>query len=127
VKKQVEAVVDLVSDGELSKPSYATYAKDRLTGFHGSGNSFVYQDLAEFSNLAKRVFGDPGNSRRAASALPEVYVISFSNMRTTSAEVRLEFSEGFPLALSDRRSPCLGAPFIPFHGAIARAEALVRR
>src|SRR5580704_14906585 len=60
VKKQVEAGVDLVSDGELSKPSYATYAKDRLTGFNGTSNSFVYQDLAEFPNLAKRVFGDPG-------------------------------------------------------------------
>jgi len=60
VKQQVEAGVDLVSDGELSKPSYATYVKDRLTGFAGSSNSFVYQDLAEFPNLAKRVFGDPG-------------------------------------------------------------------
>jgi 5-methyltetrahydropteroyltriglutamate--homocysteine methyltransferase len=68
VKKQVEAGVDLVSDGELSKPSYATYVKDRLTGFDGSSNSFVYQDLAEFPNLAKRVFGDPGRSRRRTPA-----------------------------------------------------------
>src|SRR5271169_781534 len=55
VKKQVEAGIDLVSDGELSKPSYATYVKDRLTGFAGSSNTFVYQDLAEFPNLAKRL------------------------------------------------------------------------
>src|SRR5271170_7841054 len=68
VKKQVEAGIDLVSDGELSKPSYATYVKDRLTGFDGSSNSFVYQDLAEFPNLAKRVFGDPGRSRRRTPA-----------------------------------------------------------
>jgi len=68
VKKQVDAGVDLVSDGELSKPSYATYVKDRLTGFGGSSNSFVYQDLAEFPNLAKRVFGDPGRSRRRTPA-----------------------------------------------------------
>ena len=46
VKKQVEAGVDLVNDGEMSKPSYATYVKDRLTGFAGSSNTFVYQDLA---------------------------------------------------------------------------------
>jgi 5-methyltetrahydropteroyltriglutamate--homocysteine methyltransferase len=75
VKKQVEAGVDLVNDGEMSKPSYATYVKDRLTGFAGSSNSFVYQDLAEFPNLAKRVFGDPGRSRRrtpACTALIEV-------------------------------------------------------
>ncbi|MBO0736774.1 MAG: cobalamin-independent methionine synthase II family protein [Alphaproteobacteria bacterium] len=68
VKKQVEAGVDLVSDGEMSKPSYATYVKDRLTGFNGTSNTFVYQDLAEFPNLAKRVFGDPGRSRRRTPA-----------------------------------------------------------
>ena len=68
VKKQVEAGVDLVNDGEMSKPSYATYVKDRLTGFAGTSNTFVYQDLAEFPNLAKRVFGDPGRSRRRTPA-----------------------------------------------------------
>src|SRR5215470_2098307 len=52
VKKQVEAGVDLVNDGEMSKPSYATYVKDRLTGFGGSSNTFVYQDLAEFPAAA---------------------------------------------------------------------------
>jgi 5-methyltetrahydropteroyltriglutamate--homocysteine methyltransferase len=68
VRKQAEAGVDLVNDGEMSKPSYATYVKDRLRGFGGTGNTFVYQDLAEFPNLAKRVFGDPGRSRRKTPA-----------------------------------------------------------
>ena len=67
-RKQVTAGVDLVNDGEMSKPSYATYIKDRLTGFDGTSNTFVYQDLAEFPNLAKRVFGDPGRSRRRTPA-----------------------------------------------------------
>ena len=44
VRKQVEAGIDLVNDGEMSKPSYATYIKDRLAGFGGTGNTFVYQD-----------------------------------------------------------------------------------
>src|SRR6267142_3750318 len=64
VRKQAGAGVDVVNDGEMSKPSYATYVKDRLNGFGGTGNTFVYQDLAEFPNLAKRVFGAPGRSRR---------------------------------------------------------------
>jgi len=68
VKKQVTAGVDLVNDGEMSKPSYATYVKDRLNGFGGTGNTFVYQDLAEFPTLEKRVFGDPGRSRRKTPA-----------------------------------------------------------
>src|SRR5215510_3849816 len=68
VKKQADAGVDLINDGELSKPSYATYVKDRLTGFGGSGNTFVYQDLADFPKLQQKVFGDPGRSRRKTPA-----------------------------------------------------------
>jgi 5-methyltetrahydropteroyltriglutamate--homocysteine methyltransferase len=68
VKKQVDAGIDIINDGEMSKPSYATYVKDRLAGFGGSGNTFVYQDLADFPELAKRVFGDPGRSRRKTPA-----------------------------------------------------------
>src|SRR5512144_354179 len=68
VRKQADAGVDLINDGELSKPSYATYIKDRLNGFGGTGNTFVYQDLAEFPKLAQKVFGDPGRSRRKTPA-----------------------------------------------------------
>jgi 5-methyltetrahydropteroyltriglutamate--homocysteine methyltransferase len=68
VKKQAEAKVDLINDGEMSKPSYATYIKDRLNGFGGTGNTFVYQDVHEFPMLEKRVFGDPGRSRRKTPA-----------------------------------------------------------
>ena len=68
VRKQVDAGIDIVNDGEMSKPSYATYIKDRLSGFGGSGNTFVYQDLVDFPNLARRVFGDPGRSRRRTPA-----------------------------------------------------------
>jgi len=68
VRKQADAGIDIVNDGEMSKPSYATYVKDRLAGFGGAGNTFVYQDLAEFPNLARRVFGDPGRSRRKTPA-----------------------------------------------------------
>jgi 5-methyltetrahydropteroyltriglutamate--homocysteine methyltransferase len=68
VKKQAEAGVDLINDGEMSKPSYATYVKDRLNGFGGTGNTFVYQDVHEFPALEKKVFGDPGRSRRKTPA-----------------------------------------------------------
>jgi 5-methyltetrahydropteroyltriglutamate--homocysteine methyltransferase len=35
VRRQVEAGVDIVSDGEMSKPSYATYIAERASGFEG--------------------------------------------------------------------------------------------
>ena len=45
VAQQKRAGLDIINDGEMSKPSYATYVKDRLSGFGGTGNTFVYQDL----------------------------------------------------------------------------------
>ena len=64
VKKQIEAGIDIANDGEMSKPSYATYIKDRLDGFGGESHPLVYQDLVDFPEFARRVFGDPGRSRR---------------------------------------------------------------
>src|SRR5438067_13727696 len=86
VKKQVEAGVDLVNDGEMSKPSYATYVKDRLTGFAGSSNTFVYQDLAEFPRLAQRVFGDPGRSRRKTPACTGPIAVADPKAAQTDAD-----------------------------------------
>jgi 5-methyltetrahydropteroyltriglutamate--homocysteine methyltransferase len=68
VQKQIASGVDIVNDGEMSKPSYATYIKDRLEGFGGTGNTYVYRDLVDFPDLARRVFGDPGRSRRKSPA-----------------------------------------------------------
>jgi 5-methyltetrahydropteroyltriglutamate--homocysteine methyltransferase len=68
VGKQTAAGVDIVNDGEMSKPSYATYIKDRLTGFGGASHPLQYQDLVDFPGMARRVFGDPGRARRKTPA-----------------------------------------------------------
>jgi 5-methyltetrahydropteroyltriglutamate--homocysteine methyltransferase len=68
VRKQADAGIAVVNDGEVSKPSYATYVKDRLTGFGGASQALQYQDLVDFPEMAKRVFGDPGRSRRKTPA-----------------------------------------------------------
>src|SRR5437899_191601 len=39
VRRQMETGVDIVNDGEMGKPSYSTYVKDRLSGFDGSEKS----------------------------------------------------------------------------------------
>jgi 5-methyltetrahydropteroyltriglutamate--homocysteine methyltransferase len=93
VGKQIAAGIDLVNDGEMSKPSYATYVKDRLSGFGGTGNTFAYQDLAEFPRLQQRVFGDPGRSRRKTPACnapiavrdPEAAEIDVGNLEAAVA------------------------------------------
>ena len=68
VRKQAAAGISVVNDGEMSKPSYATYVKDRLTGFGGQSHPLQYQDLVDFPGMARRVFGDPGRSRRRTPA-----------------------------------------------------------
>jgi len=69
VAKQLEAGVDVISDGEMSKPSYVTYVLDRLDGFGGESHPVTsYADLADFPNLHRKVFGDPGRSRRRTPA-----------------------------------------------------------
>jgi 5-methyltetrahydropteroyltriglutamate--homocysteine methyltransferase len=58
VDRQIAAGIDIVSDGELGKPSYSTYVKDRLTGFGGEGAMPMPADLAEYPEYARRVLGD---------------------------------------------------------------------
>jgi 5-methyltetrahydropteroyltriglutamate--homocysteine methyltransferase len=54
VRLQVESGVDLVSDGEMSKISYATYIKDRITGFDGDSPRSAPQDLEMFPSFLER-------------------------------------------------------------------------
>ena len=64
VRKQTAAGVDIVNDGEMSKPSYATYIKDRLNGFGGESQPPPYPDLVAFPGLHQKVYGDRGRARR---------------------------------------------------------------
>ena len=54
VAKQVEVGVDVVSDGEMSKISYATYIKDRITGFDGDSGREPPSDLEAFPGFLQR-------------------------------------------------------------------------
>jgi 5-methyltetrahydropteroyltriglutamate--homocysteine methyltransferase len=55
VRRQVEVGIDVVSDGEMSKISYATYIADRFTGFAGDTPREPGQDLVEFPNLMQKL------------------------------------------------------------------------
>src|SRR5690242_17996907 len=53
VRRQVEAGIDVVSDGEQAKPDYSTYIKDRLTGFQGEPVSLgPTRDQLDFPDYA---------------------------------------------------------------------------
>lgn len=60
VKKQVEAGIGIVSDGETSKISYATYVKDRYTGFAGDSPRNAPADLKLFPGFLERIAAEGG-------------------------------------------------------------------
>ncbi|MEJ6746609.1 MAG: cobalamin-independent methionine synthase II family protein [Yoonia sp.] len=65
VAKQVAAGVDIVSDGETSKISYATYVKDRYTGFGGDSPRNAPADLKQFPSFLKRLAEEGGSPQYA--------------------------------------------------------------
>ena len=65
VRRQVAAGVGIVSDGETSKISYATYVKDRYTGFDGDGPRNVPADLKRFPSYLARIAKEGSGPRFA--------------------------------------------------------------
>ncbi|HEV7135528.1 MAG TPA: cobalamin-independent methionine synthase II family protein [Steroidobacteraceae bacterium] len=55
VRRQVDVGIDVVSDGETSKISYATYVSERLSGFGGDTPREPGQDLVEFPGLLRKL------------------------------------------------------------------------
>ena len=55
VKKQVDLGIDFISDGEMSKISYATYVKDRIDGFSGESERKAPKDLDDFPTFKERI------------------------------------------------------------------------
>ena len=55
VKKQIDLGIDFISDGEMSKISYATYVKDRIDGFSGESERKAPQDLDDFPTFKERI------------------------------------------------------------------------
>ncbi len=65
VGKQAAAGIDIVSDGETSKISYATYVKDRYTGFAGDSPRNAPADLKMFPGFLQRLANDGGTPQYA--------------------------------------------------------------
>ncbi|MEM7441897.1 MAG: cobalamin-independent methionine synthase II family protein [Pseudomonadota bacterium] len=65
VARQAEAGIEIVSDGETSKISYATYVKDRYTGFDGDSPRNAPADLKMFPSFLKRLAESGGTPQYA--------------------------------------------------------------
>jgi 5-methyltetrahydropteroyltriglutamate--homocysteine methyltransferase len=77
VRRQVEAGVSVVSDGELGKVGYSTYVIERLSGFGGHTPRKPAQDLAQVPELAKKLSHIMGAQEfTRASAVAKVELVN---------------------------------------------------
>jgi 5-methyltetrahydropteroyltriglutamate--homocysteine methyltransferase len=115
VARQKAVGIDLVSDGEQSKISYATYIKDRITGFEGDSPRRTPQDLEAFPSFMKRLAaggGSPSYKRpRCTSAVtPKTLVPLIADIDNMQAALRASPATG---AFMNAASPGVIALFQP--------------
>jgi 5-methyltetrahydropteroyltriglutamate--homocysteine methyltransferase len=98
VERQVAIGLDVVSDGEISKISYATYIKDRISGFAGDSPRTPPADLEAFpSFLERQAKGGGTPTYRRPRCVSEV--------RATNAEPLEQDLRRFASALAAHGSP----------------------
>ncbi len=115
VRRQVEAGVDIVSDGEMSKISYATYIRDRLTGFDGDTPREPGLDLIEFPRLLKKLADSGATAKyRRPRCVGPIGTKSLAPLETDLANFRHALERTTPAeAFMNAASPGVIALFQP--------------
>ena len=134
VQRQVATGIDVVSDGEMSKISYATYIKDRVTGFDGDTPREPGQDLVEFPRILKKLADTGATAKyRRPRCVGEIRVRSLEPVGTDIANLRAAAAAAGPgEAFMNAASPGVIALFqpndhYPTHDAYLEAVAAAMR
>jgi 5-methyltetrahydropteroyltriglutamate--homocysteine methyltransferase len=112
IARQQQAGISVIGDGEMSKPSYATYIKHRLSGFGGEAGQYEFEDLEQFPGAKARVFGDAGRARRTAPACTAAIEVIDMDAPREDAE-RLDRLAGGHETFMSAASPGVTALFFP--------------
>ena len=115
VRRQVETGVDIVSDGEMSKISYATYIKDRITGFDGDTPREPGQDLLDFPALLQKLANSGATAKyRRPRCVGEIKVKDMQPVRDDLANLKAAVAAAHPVeAFMNAASPGVIALFQP--------------
>lgn len=115
VRLQVEAGVQIVSDGETSKISYSTYVKDRYTGFSGDSPRIPPADLKLYPSFLARLAkqgGTPQYSRPMCTG--EVRSKGQGELGVDIANLKAAMARhGAPEGFMNAASPGVIAMFLP--------------
>src|SRR3974390_3505199 len=77
VRKQVDCVLDIVTDGEFSKPGFFTYIRERLDGFESRPSAKIKlfeQEIAAFPEYYEQYFKQAMMGGAIVSLAPVVCV-----------------------------------------------------
>jgi 5-methyltetrahydropteroyltriglutamate--homocysteine methyltransferase len=116
VRRQVEVGIDVVSDGEMSKISYSTYVKDRLTGFGGDSQRRPALDLAPYPGLRARMAAASGGAQsfQRQSCVGPVSYAGHADLAADLAHLRAAVDAcGASSAFLNAASPGLVTAFQP--------------
>lgn len=115
VARQVKAGVDIVSDGEMSKISYATYIKDRITGFDGDSPRKAPKDLEEYPGfLTRQSKGGGTPTYRRPMCVGEIKVKDEKPLQADLANLEAAAAQSNPLeCFMNAASPGVIALFQP--------------
>ena len=113
--RQKRAGIDIPSDGETSKISYATYIKDRLTGFEGDSPRSPPQDLLDFPVFLDRLAKAGGTpSYRRPRCVGPIAVKSMAPLEQDIAAMKAGMAEaGYSEGFMNSASPGVIALFQP--------------
>lgn len=115
VRRQVEAGIDVVSDGEMAKISYATYIKDRITGFDGDSPRRPPADLEDFPGfLARQAAGGGTPTYRRPRCVGDVRPLTLAPLHADLDRfARAREQHGRPAGFMNAASPGVIALFQP--------------
>ena len=115
VRRQSEIGIDVVSDGELSKISYATYIQDRITGFGGESFREPAQDLLDFPGVLRRREESGTRSKsKPPHCIGEIQVKSMQPLETDLANFKRGVEQAQPVeAFMNAAAPGVIALFQP--------------
>jgi 5-methyltetrahydropteroyltriglutamate--homocysteine methyltransferase len=115
VKRQVAIGLDVVSDGEMSKISYATYISERLTGFDGDTPREPGQDLVEYPGLLTKLAERGATAKyRRPRCVGEIGIRNPEPLRKDLANMRAAIDASRPAdAFLNAASPGVIALFQP--------------
>ncbi|HLH31652.1 MAG TPA: cobalamin-independent methionine synthase II family protein [Terriglobia bacterium] len=134
VRRQVETGIDVVSDGETSKIGYATYIKDRLTGFDGDSPRQIALDLQDYPEFRARMAVFAGKQAfKRQSCVGEIRFVGQSDLEKDIERFRAAVAQHHPVeGFLNAASPGVVSAFqtnrfYPSHEAYVEAIAEAMR